>query len=182
MNAYSHHADRARLSHARRRPHSDGIFASASAELATPQLGGRPLSMVEQVRELAKEARQQAQLESSSLTRGHSETPQSYRDETDDHTLIAAPAPSVSPNLGVRTDYIQPPARSISRLDQYGFKEPTSFGHVYLLSYLTFFSILRTAARVGLDRLVSYPGTPSVMNRYTPEQKYDDQFCVPITM
>ena len=167
MNAYSHSNDRARLSpmHARRRPHSDGIFTLAdTAERTVPLISGRPSSMVEQVRELAKEARRQARLESGSLTRGHFETPQSYRDDTDDHTLIAAPAPSVSPNaLGTRIDYIQPPSRSISRLDQYECEELSFSGQIYVLSHLTFFSILGTAARIGLDRLVSYPGAPSVI-------------------
>jgi CrcB protein len=166
MNAYSHSNDRARLSpmHARRRPHSDGVFTPAdTAELTVPRLSGRPSSMVEQVRELAKEARRQAQLESSSLTRGHFETPQSYRDDTDDHTLIAAPAPSVSPNAMGRIDYIQRPSRSISRLDQYECEELSLSGQIYVLSHLTFFSILGTAARIGLDRLVSYPGAPSVI-------------------
>jgi fluoride exporter len=167
MNAYSQTNDRTRLSPApaRRRPHSDGVFTPADmAELSVPQPAGRPSSMVEQVRELAKEARRQARLESSSLTRGHFETPQSYRDDTDDHTLIAAPAPSVSPiALGVRIDYVQPPSRTISRLDHDECEELSFSGQIYVLSHLIFFSILGTAARIGMDRLVSYPGAPSVI-------------------
>lgn len=131
----------------------------------------RPQSMVEQVRELAKQVRRSRFSEPnlSPVTRGEFSTPRTYRDGTDERTL-AAPGPSVSPYSPRRSrmdDGMHPLSRSISRIDQVepeqleDQQDRSNFTEqLYIISYLIFFSIFGTLARIGLKHLGFYPGAP----------------------
>jgi fluoride exporter len=146
----------------------DGLTDLTVAEPveSTRSKSSRPQSMVEQVRELAKQARRNrlSETDLTPVTRGHFSTPRSYRGDTDELTLAAAPPPSISPFSHRRSrldDAVQPLSRSVSRLEQVDVRDLSSFAtQLYIISYLIFFSILGTAARVGLKHLCFYAGAP----------------------
>jgi CrcB protein len=159
--------------------HTEGIFTHGRsgeniAELSVPP----PVDRNAPRRPLVEEAREQAQQirnstrnshrHDSSFMRPEYSTPlKKYHDDGDELTLGAAPPPSVSASsqqrLRMNETLIPPVIRSYSRIDHVvpGPKQYNDFAtQLYITSYLIIFAILGTLARLGLEWLNFYPGTP----------------------
>jgi CrcB protein len=147
---------------------------SATKPVSSRKSRPRPTSMIDQMRSTAKLARQSrfSEPNMSPVTRGQFSTPMSYnpdRLDTDEATLAAAPPPSVSqfsPRRSRADNVISPLSRGGgSRQDlPEEIENPLHSGfttQLYIVSYLIFFSIFGTLARIGLKKLTFFEGAPA---------------------
>lgn len=168
--------------------HSTGTFYHATSGDNVSSLSSPPAidrhgdrrCLVEEAREQAQQIRDSArnsvrnsqrhtrQLDPSFMRPEYATPHKDYHDDGDDLTLGAAPPPSMSSNSLERSrlneTLIPPNIRSHSRLDQIVQLQPKKHNRhatqLYIISYLIFFSILGTLARLGLEAINFYPGTP----------------------